>query len=248
MAETYISLIKATNWVDLSPEHTQLRQTLESDIANTCCGNEYRQPIMLQGAFGIGKTTTLNYLFHYAWEVLKVPTFHILLSDLVEIIKTTAKDQGVEQIQNEDLGRIIKSTIDDQIEKLKNSDWTSLTNVMFPDFISLDEEHPLTLNEYLKGFNPVEIDACIDDQTKQILSNGFTQDVIKEAINSQMNCTPKVRQKTFGVQFVYEKDIHREAQYSKLSTLWGTPETIVCTVPSWAALLRKSDRPLSQIR
>ena len=185
MAETYISLIKATNWVDLSPEHTQLRQTLESDIANTCCGNEYRQPIMLQGAFGIGKTTTLNYLFHYAWEVLKVPTFHILLSDLVEIIKTTAKDQGVEQIQNEDLGRIIKSAIDDQIEKLKNSDWTSLTNVMFPDFISLDEEHPLTLNEYLKGFNPVEIDACIDDQTKQILSNGFTQDVIKEAINSQ---------------------------------------------------------------
>ena len=56
-----------------------------------------------------------------------------------------------------------------------------------------------------------------------------------------MNCTPKVRQKTFGVQFVYEKDIHREAQNSKPSTLWGTPETIVRTVPSLAALLRKSD-------
>ena len=25
-----------------------------------------------------------------------------------------------------------------------------------------------------------------------------------------MNCTPKVRQKTFGVQFVYEKDICRK--------------------------------------
>ena len=56
-----------------------------------------------------------------------------------------------------------------------------------------------------------------------------------------MNCTPKVRQKTFGVQFVYEKNIHREAQYSNPSTLWGTPETIVRTVPSLAALLRKSD-------
>lgn len=37
-----------------------------------------------------------------------------------------------------------------------------------------------------------------------------------------MNCTPKVRQKTFGVQFVYEKDIHRETQNSKPSILWGT--------------------------
>ena len=34
-----------------------------------------------------------------------------------------------------------------------------------------------------------------------------------------MNCTPKVRQITFGVQFVYEKDIHREHQNIKPSTL-----------------------------
>ena len=184
MAETYISLIKATNWVDLSPEHTQLRNTLEDDIANTCCGNEYRQPIMLQGAFGIGKTTTLNYLFHYAWEVLRVPTFHILLSDLVEIIKTTAKQNNVEQIQNEELGRIIKKVIDEQIEKLKNEDWATLTKVMFPDFMSLDDENPLTLEEYLKGFAPVEIDADLDEETKRLLSVGFTEEVIKTAINS----------------------------------------------------------------
>ena len=76
---------------------------------------------------------------------------------------------------------------------------------------------------------------------------GFIVEVIGEAAH-HLNCTPKVGQKTFGVQFVYEKDIHREAQYSNPSTLWSTPETIVRTVPSWAALLRKSDRPLSQIR
>ena len=35
-----------------------------------------------------------------------------------------------------------------------------------------------------------------------------------------MNCTPKVRQKTFGVQFVYEKDIHRETQNSTRNRLW----------------------------
>lgn len=59
-----------------------------------------------------------------------------------------------------------------------------------------------------------------------------------------MNSTPKVRQKNFGVQFVYEKDIHREAQHSNPSSLRGTSETIVRTVSSWAALLRKFDRPL----
>ena len=63
-----------------------------------------------------------------------------------------------------------------------------------------------------------------------------------------LNCTPKVRQKTFGVQFVYEKNIHREAQHSEPSPLWGTPETIMRTVSSWAALFGKFDRPLSQIR
>ena len=31
----------------------------------------------------------------------------------------------------------------------------------------------------------------------------------REAV-SKVNCTPKVRQKTFGVQFVYEKDICRK--------------------------------------
>ena len=149
MAETYISQIKSTEWVDLSNEHKRIRTTLEHVIENTCCSNGYSQPIMLQGAFGIGKTATLNYLFHYAWEVLKVPTFHLLLSDLVDIIKEVAKQQGVDQIQNEDLGLIIKNTIDNQIQKLKNEDWSNLTNVMFPEFTSMDIEHPLVLETYL---------------------------------------------------------------------------------------------------
>ena len=35
--------------------------------------------------------------------------------------------------------------------------------------------------------------------------------MIKEAIsNFILNCTPKVRHKTFGVQFAYEKNIRRK--------------------------------------
>lgn len=185
MAETYISQIKSTEWVDLSNEHKRIRTSLEHVIENTCCSNGYSQPIMLQGAFGIGKTATLNYLFHYAWEVLKVPTFHLLLSDLVDIIKEVAKQQGVDQIQNEDLGLIIKNTIDNQIQKLKNEDWSNLTNVMFPEFTSMDIEHPLVLETYLKDFEAVQIDADIDEKTKDLLSKGFTKEVIEEALNSK---------------------------------------------------------------
>lgn len=184
MADTYISLIKATKWVDLSDEHKQLRTSLENDIATACCGKGYNQPIMLQGAFGIGKTTTLNYLFHYAWEVLKVPTFHILLSDLVEVVKKAALEQGVEKIQNELLAKIIKNVLDDQINKLKTEDWSTLTNLWFPDFTSMDEDVPLSLDDYLVDFAPIQIDADIDETTKNAFDKGFTKDVILDAISS----------------------------------------------------------------
>ena len=69
MAGTYIPLIKRTKWVDLSNEHKKLRETVESDLKEGCNKGNI-QPIMLQGAFGIGKSTTLYYLFHYGWERL----------------------------------------------------------------------------------------------------------------------------------------------------------------------------------
>ena len=79
MAGTYIPLIKRTKWVDLSNEHKKLRETVESDLKEGCNKGNI-QPIMLQGAFGIGKSTTLYYLFHYGWEVLKTPTFYMPLA------------------------------------------------------------------------------------------------------------------------------------------------------------------------
>ena len=184
MAETYISLIKATKWVDLSDEHKQLRTKLENDIESACCGNDYCQPIMLQGAFGIGKTTTLNYLFHYAWEVLKVPAFHILLSDLVDVVKAAAKQQSVDKIQNEDLAKIIISVLDEQIEKIKSEDWSTITNLWFPDFMSLNDQKPLTLDEYLNGFTPVDLDGEIEAIKKEQFEKGFSKEIIEEAINS----------------------------------------------------------------
>ena len=78
MAGTYIPLIKRIKWVDLSNEHKRLREIVESDLKDGCNKGNI-QPIMLQGAFGIGKSTTLYYLFHYGWEVLKNADLFICL-------------------------------------------------------------------------------------------------------------------------------------------------------------------------
>lgn len=69
----YIPLVKQTKWIDLSNEHKRLREEVEKDLRKGCCEKGNIQPIMLQGAFGIGKTNTLYYIFHYCWEVLQTP-------------------------------------------------------------------------------------------------------------------------------------------------------------------------------
>ena len=99
MAGTYIPLIKRTKWVDLSNEHKKLRETVESDLKEGCNKGNI-QPIMLQGAFGIGKSTTLYYLFHYGWEVLKTPTFYMPLAKIVDAVKKEAESTESGKIQN----------------------------------------------------------------------------------------------------------------------------------------------------
>lgn len=51
----YIPLVKKTKWIDLSNEHKRLREEVEQDLREGCCDKGNIQPIMLQGAFGIGK-------------------------------------------------------------------------------------------------------------------------------------------------------------------------------------------------
>ena len=99
MAGTYIPLIKRTKWVDLSNEHKRLRETVESDLKEGCNKGNI-QPIMLQGAFGIGKSTTLYYLFHYGWEVLKTPTFYMPLAKIVDAVKKEAESLESGKVQN----------------------------------------------------------------------------------------------------------------------------------------------------
>ena len=132
MSETYIPLIKKTRWVDLSNEHQRLRETVEKDLKSGCCENGNIQPIMLQGAFGIGKSTTLYYLFHYGWEVLHTPTFYMPLAKIVEAVKKEAFNSPTGKVENNELSIIIRKMISSQIESLKDNDWNN-TGVSGPE-------------------------------------------------------------------------------------------------------------------
>lgn len=175
----YIPLIKKTKWIDLSDEHKLLRETLEIDTKAACCDNGHQQPIMLQGAFGIGKTTTLFYLFHYAWEVLKVPTFYMTLSAIVDRVKDKASESGSGKVENIEISKIISEMISEQMSLLKDINPEDQNDLFFPDYAEGN-----SLNEYLKDFTPVELNIEGDSSKYSELSHSFTLDVIKAGIES----------------------------------------------------------------
>lgn len=183
MANTYIPLIKRTKWVDLSNEHKRLRETVEKDLRQGCCENGNIQPIMLQGAFGIGKSTTLYYLFHYGWEVLKTPTFYVPLAKIVEKVKEAAASKDSGRVENHELSTIISNMITAQIELLKNDNYSEISGLYFPEFKSSVEDVDLTLADYLQGFQAVEMDLEKNDCN---LFEGivFSADIIREALSS----------------------------------------------------------------
>lgn len=179
----YIPLIKKTNWIDLSNEHKRLRDTVERDLREGCCEKGNIQPIMLQGAFGIGKTTTLYYIFHYCWEVLKTPAFYMPLAKIVEEVKNEVLSNESSKVENHRLSLIIKKMIDEQIELLKSDNYDEVYDVAFPEFQSGDENVKLSLNDYLQDFISVGVkfDEKEDNPFKNIV---FNKEVITCAINS----------------------------------------------------------------
>lgn len=173
----YIPLIRNTRWIDLSTEHKKLREELEKDVMLTSVKSEQLQPIMLQGAFGIGKTNTLYYLFHFGWCELKTPVFYVSLDIITQSIKDYVKDQPSGKIKNSDLGPFINDLLINQIENLKKDDWTNFSNLYFPEFKGGD------LNKYLVGFQNVEIIENSNKGTHSFSSN-FSKEIIKQAIST----------------------------------------------------------------
>ena len=179
----YIPLVKKTKWIDLSNEHKRLREEVEKDLREGCCQKGNIQPIMLQGAFGIGKTNTLYYIFHYCWEVLKTPALYMPLAKIVDEVKKEAKASDSGKVENNRLSLILKKMIDEQIALLKSDNYDEIYNVDFPEFQSGDENVNLSLTDYLKDFESVSVvfDEKEENPFKDVV---FNKDVISSAITS----------------------------------------------------------------
>lgn len=176
----YIPLIKSVKWVDLSTEHKNLRVEVENDLKKACVENGNIQPIMLKGAFGIGKSTTLYYLFHYGWEILKTPTFYMPLAKIVDKVKEEASKRESGKVENDQLSGIIKEMLNTQISNLETKDWNSIFDLDFPEFKGKDENNKLSLSDYLKDFKVVEIDTDDDNDDKDF--EIFSEQVIRKAL------------------------------------------------------------------
>lgn len=144
------SSVRNAVWIDLSNNHTSTREFLEEQIKEACVNKNDTSPVMVKGAFGIGKTATLHYLFHYAWTKLKVPAFYVNLEQIIEELKIYVKDQGLTKLPNTLVSKFIGDLLDTQVGLLKTCDFNEIDSnkIFFPSFSKGN------LQEYITGFKP----------------------------------------------------------------------------------------------
>lgn len=174
-----VSSIRNTEWIDLSPGHMALRKSIEEHINNACVLKNDTSPIMVKGAFGIGKTATLHYMFHYAWTKLGVPAFFMNLEDVIAEIKEYLLANDLEKLPNKDVSKVMGSILSSQIEILKNSQPEEIngTDIYFPSF----DQDNLTL--YLSKFKSARLHTTNNGGFKDEDYPCFDLNFINSAIN-----------------------------------------------------------------
>ena len=88
---------------------------------------------------------------------------------------------GVSTVENNDLSTIISNVLSSQLIALKENNWDDLTDVDFPEFKGRDENNKLTLNDYLKDFQPVVFETENSKDT-EIGKATFSEPIIREAL------------------------------------------------------------------
>jgi len=133
-----ISVAKDAQWIDLSPNHKELREYLEHSVQQVCVEQKPGKVIMVKGAFGIGKTNTLHYLFHYGWCKLGVPVLFVSLEKLFPVLEKYALQQPTKKIGNVDLCTYLDSLIKQAVDGIETNTPNEMTNLFFFDWATGD--------------------------------------------------------------------------------------------------------------
>lgn len=177
-----ISVVKNTHWIDLSPNHKELREYLENSVQQVCVEHKPGKVIMVKGAFGIGKTNTLHYLFHYGWCKLSVPVLFVSLEKLFPVLERYALQQPTKKIGNVDLCDYLDSLVKQAIEGIKNNIPNEMTNLFFFDWSEGD------LNDNCQQFSPLSLKRFEQQDENYIFKDeqfeALSYEIIKNSIES----------------------------------------------------------------
>lgn len=177
-----ISVVKDANWIDLSPNHKELRKYLENSIQEVCVKRKPGKVIMVKGAFGIGKTNTLHYLFHYGWSKLAVPVLFVSLEKLFPILEKYALEQPTKKIGNVELCEYLDSLVKSAIEAIKNNTPNDASKLFFFDWDEGD------IKDFCSQFNQLLLKKIELQDEKYVFEDeefdALTTDVINNTISS----------------------------------------------------------------
>lgn len=177
-----ISVVKDAHWIDLSPNHKELREYLENSVKQVCVEHKPGKVIMVKGAFGIGKTNTLHYLFHYGWCKLGVPVLFVSLEKLFPVLEKYALEQPTKKIGNVDLCNYLDSLVKSAIEAIKTNTPNDASSLFFFDWKDGD------IRNFCAQFNQLSLKKIEKQDENYVFEgeqfNALTPEIINNAISS----------------------------------------------------------------
>lgn len=174
-----ISVVRNARWIDLSPKHKELREYLEKSISDACVEGNPDKVIMVKGAFGIGKTNTLHYLFHYGWCKLNIPVLYVSLEKLYPILESYCLSLPSKRIGNVELGKFLDQKVSSVINALKSNTPNEDSKLFFFDWY-LDSD----LSIFCSGFSKLLLEKYSNDRFDCEEFESLTPELIKKVVNS----------------------------------------------------------------
>ena len=179
---SYIPDLKKLKWIDFSEGHHNVRNEIEKNIKESCCDKTSEAaPLMIKGAFGIGKTNALSYAFTYAWSELNVPAFFIDLNRIIEIIDQKRSELSLSTVNCQMLISIIEIEMENLKKSIMSDDWNVING------FSNSPTDTESINSFLGKVEPLQV----DELAGSVVNQRFLQAISKENVLSAIKMDNK---------------------------------------------------------